>query len=127
MSEKQLKYILLSNLVVCRRIVDLLPNILVSTYRSSLVFSMCSVRISARTQAILTEIRRGFPQSFQVYSGLVPRLSHDRFLPNPLQFVSHHIIRRCFVLILTSSLNNAPPSPQKYGFVTCELGHEYLI
>jgi hypothetical protein len=33
---------------------------------------------------ILTEVFRGFPQSFnENKAGMLPRLSHYRFLPNP--------------------------------------------
>jgi hypothetical protein len=30
----------------------------------------------------------------QVNSGIVPRLSHDRFLPNPFPFINHPNLRR---------------------------------
>jgi hypothetical protein len=32
---------------------------------------------------------RGFTRSFQANSGTVLRLDHDRFLPNPFQFIIH--------------------------------------
>jgi hypothetical protein len=31
----------------------------------------------------------GFPQSLQVDVGIVPQLSHNHFLPNPLQLINH--------------------------------------
>jgi hypothetical protein len=38
----------------------------------------------AGTPAILIEDLRSFPQSLQENSGLVPRLSHNDFRPNPV-------------------------------------------
>jgi hypothetical protein len=37
---------------------------------------------------MLTEVR-GFLQSLQTNAGIVPRLGHNRFLPNPFQFIIH--------------------------------------
>jgi hypothetical protein len=34
---------------------------------------------------------RGFPQSLQVNSGIVPRLGHNRFVPSPFQFIIIHL------------------------------------
>jgi hypothetical protein len=33
----------------------------------------------------------GFPQSLQTYSGTVSPSEHDRFSPDPLQFIIHHL------------------------------------
>jgi hypothetical protein len=44
-------------------------------------------RISAGTSASLTEDCCGFSQSIQAYTDIVPRLSHECFLPNPLYFI----------------------------------------
>jgi hypothetical protein len=40
-------------------------------------------------QVFLTGGFRGFPQSLRPNSGIVSRLGHDRFLPNPFQFTYH--------------------------------------
>jgi hypothetical protein len=45
------------------------------------------VWILARTPAILTEVFHRFLQSLQANASMVPQLCHDRFLPNPLQFI----------------------------------------
>jgi hypothetical protein len=45
-----------------------------------------STPISAGAPAGLIEVYHGFPKSLQVNVGIVPRLGHDRFLPDPLQF-----------------------------------------
>jgi hypothetical protein len=51
----------------------------------------------------------GFPQSFQDNTGIVPRLSHDRFLPDPVNSSSiiqqHAIIRRYTVMTEKESIN----------------------
>jgi hypothetical protein len=52
----------------------------------------CSLRISAGTPAVLTEVFRGFPLSLHSNSEIVPRLCRDRFLPSPLQFIRHPTI-----------------------------------
>jgi hypothetical protein len=38
---------------------------------------------------IVTEVFRGFPQPLRSNSGIVLRLSHDRFLPNSFQIIIH--------------------------------------
>jgi hypothetical protein len=38
---------------------------------------------------------------------IVPHLGHDRFLPNPSQFISHPTILCYVALVLKASLNNA--------------------
>jgi hypothetical protein len=48
--------------------------------------------------------------SRQENSKTVPRLGYDRFLPNPFQFITRHIIQRYIVSTLTASLNNHPLS-----------------
>jgi hypothetical protein len=77
---------------------------------SRLVFRRCSVRISAKTPAILTEVSRGFPQSFRTNCGIVPRLGHghDVFLPNTFQFVIHHPVIRRYI---TGSVVTRPMKP----------------
>jgi hypothetical protein len=40
--------------------------------------------------AILSEVFHGFLQSLQAYIGIVSRLYHYRFLPNPSQLIIHH-------------------------------------
>jgi hypothetical protein len=54
---------------------------------SRCIFWKCSVRISAGTTAVLTEAFRGFIQSFQANSRIVPWLWYDRFLPDPFHFI----------------------------------------
>jgi hypothetical protein len=44
-----------------------------------------------------SEILRGFPRSLQATADLLFPLCHDRFLPNPFQFMSHSTIRRYIV------------------------------
>jgi hypothetical protein len=44
------------------------------------------------TPAILAEDFRDFPQSLQENSGMVPRLGHDRFLPNPFRYIIIHLL-----------------------------------
>jgi hypothetical protein len=51
-------------------------------------------------------ILRVFTQSVQANAGIVLRLGHDRFLPNPFQIISRHIIRLYVVSIVTAPLNN---------------------
>jgi hypothetical protein len=46
-------------------------------------------RISAETSAILSEVLRGFPQTFKTNAATVPRLGDNRFLQNPLKFIIH--------------------------------------
>jgi hypothetical protein len=58
---------------------------------SRLLIGKYSVRISAGIPVILTEALRGFPQSLQVKVGIVLRLGHDRYLPNPFQFIFIHL------------------------------------
>jgi hypothetical protein len=43
-----------------------------SRYHSCFVFGKPRVQISAQRSAILTEVFRGFPQSFQANAGIVP-------------------------------------------------------
>jgi hypothetical protein len=42
---------------------------------------------------IVTEVLRGFLQSFRSNSGVVSRLDCDRFLPDPSQFITRYTIR----------------------------------
>jgi hypothetical protein len=71
------------------------------------VFRRWSDRISAGTPAIMTEVFRGFPQTHHANYGRVPRLDHDRILPNPYQFI-YSTIRNYIFSILKASLNNNP-------------------
>jgi hypothetical protein len=59
--------------------------------RIELVFLKCSVRIWVEIPAILTEIS-WFPSALQANTGITPLLGHDRFLPNPFQFVFIYVI-----------------------------------
>jgi hypothetical protein len=45
--------------------------------------------MSAWTAHILTEVSHCLRQIFRAYSVTAPSLSHDRFLPNPFQFIMH--------------------------------------
>jgi hypothetical protein len=83
-----------------------LPNRQVQNKRSGDVFGRNSVQISAVTSIILTEIYHGSPKSLQTNGGTVSLIDQDLFLPNPVQFISHHTIRLCKVLILKASLGN---------------------
>jgi hypothetical protein len=51
-------------------------------YSGNTVFWRCLDLISAGTRAILTEVFNGFTQSFQKNAGKLPRLDHNRFLPD---------------------------------------------
>jgi hypothetical protein len=51
-----------------------------------------------RTQAILIEGFRGFPQVLQVNSGIIPRLRKARFLPNPFQFIIRPTVQRYVII-----------------------------
>jgi hypothetical protein len=42
-----------------------------------------------RSTGYSERISRYFPQSLQTNAGIVTRLGHDRFLPNPFQFIIH--------------------------------------
>jgi hypothetical protein len=57
------------------------------------------VWISVETPNILTEVLRGFPQSLKANAGIVPQTGHDRFLPDPSQFIIH---LSCYQLTLYS-------------------------
>jgi hypothetical protein len=50
---------------------------------TTLAFGRSSVRIAAGTPAILTIGLRDFSQSLQANAGIITRLGHDRFIPNP--------------------------------------------
>jgi hypothetical protein len=55
-----------------------------------LAFCSCLVRILAGTQTVLT----GFSWLLSVPPGkfrIVPRLGHDRILPDPFQFIIHYL------------------------------------
>jgi hypothetical protein len=58
----------------------ILPNRQAQRQRSTLVFRRWAVRISARIQAIPADVCRGFLQSLQPNTGIIPLLSHARFL-----------------------------------------------
>lgn len=49
-------------------------------------------RISVRALAIMIKVDRGFPQVLQVNADILPVLGHDRYLPNPSQFISSSLI-----------------------------------
>jgi hypothetical protein len=66
-------------------------------------FRGCSVRISAGTPAILTELFIDIRLSLEVTVAALPPLAINRFLPNPLQFINHHTVRRYAVWLLIAS------------------------
>jgi hypothetical protein len=43
------------------------------------------------------QVFRGFPQSFQSISRILPLVGHDHFCPNPFQFVWHPTTQHCSV------------------------------
>jgi hypothetical protein len=53
-------------------------------------FGRYSVRISAGTLTILTDVCCGSPLSLRTNAGTVPRAFHGCFLPNPFHFSIHH-------------------------------------
>jgi hypothetical protein len=52
------------------------------------LFGKCSVRISARTPALITEHFHPFPQSLKENTVIVHRLRHNHFLQDPFQFIT---------------------------------------
>jgi hypothetical protein len=53
---------------------------------------------------VISYNNRGFSQSLQTYSKVLPRLSHDLFLPNPFQFIIYHSIIRRYSLDAESAV-----------------------
>jgi hypothetical protein len=53
------------------------------------VFKRCSVWISARALAIITEVLNGFPQSLQAHARVLPWLDYNHSLPNSGWFSIH--------------------------------------
>jgi hypothetical protein len=73
----------------------------------------CSVQISAGTLAILNETIRDFPHALRANAGLVPRLCHDHFLPNPFQSVVYQLSFHTTPCSLdTDSVVNTSPPPK---------------
>jgi hypothetical protein len=64
-------------------------NTLALRYRSKTLAWRCSVWKSPEIPAILNEGFCGFPQPLQANAAIYPQLGHDRFLPNPFQFISY--------------------------------------
>jgi hypothetical protein len=65
------------------------------------------VQISDRRPAILTKAFRGFSRGFPGECwGSTLKFGHDRFVPNPFQFIVHYycIIRRKIVLVTEKSV-----------------------
>jgi hypothetical protein len=61
--------------------------------RYTLTFVRCSVRIYARTKAVVTAGFPGSPQSFRTNAGRLPQLSRDlpfHILPNTAVTLSSH-------------------------------------
>lgn len=76
--------------------------ILAQLQHSRIAFGTCLVRISTGTPNILTDGFRYFTQSLQTNVAMVPRLCHDRFLPNPSELNIHQSLyfsMRCVVHI----------------------------
>jgi hypothetical protein len=71
-----------------------LRNRQIDRVHSGFVFWWSSVKVLARIPANLTESFHGSPQSFQANYGIVHRVGHDRFLPNPFKFIYHYTVRR---------------------------------
>jgi hypothetical protein len=72
----------------------------VENHWSRLIFCICSIRILAGISAILTGGFRGFPRALQGNTGILFRLGHNRFHPNPFQFISNRLIRRYVVSVV---------------------------
>jgi hypothetical protein len=53
--------------------------------------------IFARTLVILTKDFCGFLHSLHAYFKITPQLSHNHFLPNPFQYISHRVMQRYIV------------------------------
>jgi hypothetical protein len=60
-----------------------------------LLFGKFSVRISVGALTTRNQVFGGFPQPFQENSGILPRLDHNSFLPNPYQFTIHQASYHC--------------------------------
>jgi hypothetical protein len=91
---KQLKFLSINSTraisrVNCSKITDVSATILVPLIRVCWwhVCWRCLVRISVGSPTILTELC-AFPQPIQSNTWRVSRLSHDPFLPNPLQLIT---------------------------------------
>jgi hypothetical protein len=68
-----------------------------------------SIRISAETPSILTEVFRSLPPSFQANAGIVPPFCHDCFLPNHFQFIIHQPLYKLTLYSLdTDAVLNKP-------------------
>jgi hypothetical protein len=63
-----------------------------------LVLGRYSVHISAGTPVVLIDFFHSLLHSLQANAGTLPRLGHDRFLPDPFQLV--WIIRRYIISVL---------------------------
>jgi hypothetical protein len=97
-----------------------LPNMLLYSLNTPIVFGRCSVRMPDGTVAIPTEVLHGFVQSRQSNSGMVLWLSHDSFLQDPFQFIHHSTIERYPVLIRPTTNRNSACSNITY-FVPTQL------
>jgi hypothetical protein len=83
----------------------IVPRICSCSDSCNVVFRWYSVRMSAGTPAILTEIFRGFPQPIYAKSGIVLKFGHNpsfHVLPNS-SATSHFTIRRRIVKLFTAS------------------------
>jgi hypothetical protein len=74
--------------------------------RSRLLFGRYSVPVPAETLGMLPVASRCFRQFLKEDAGIVPRLGHDRLLPNPLQFSHQLTARRYIDQLLTNSVAN---------------------
>jgi hypothetical protein len=54
---------------------------------------------------ILTKVLRGFPQSLQANTAILPRIDHDRFLPDPFES-NFQIITLLLIFTLKSTHAN---------------------
>jgi hypothetical protein len=64
-----------------------IPNRMISRARYRLEFERCSARISAGTPVIILTVLSWFYSVVTENAGILPRLGHNSFLPNPFQFI----------------------------------------
>jgi hypothetical protein len=55
--------------------------------RLAVMVCRCSVRISAETSTILTDVSHYFPLTLQTVAGIVPQSGYSHFLLNLLEFI----------------------------------------
>jgi hypothetical protein len=71
-------------------------------------------RISTGTSALLKDPLRGFSESFQANTEIIPQLGHYNFLPNNFKFISHPATRRFYSFDADSVMKQPTNKRGKY-------------